>query len=217
MKRIVCYGDSNTWGYVPGMGDRYDENTRWTALLKKNLPDDCDVIEAGMNSRTISFDDPMCDYLNGRKGLMYTLLAAKPVELLVVSLGTNDLKYTDARGSAKGLDALLHTVEAAKHVCSDNGSTPVLTSTAKLLVISPISLHPSIDARQPPSSLSGKYSESLRFGEYYQPVCRKHGAMFFDAAQYISASEIDGIHMSAKSHAVLSLEISKIVRATLKL
>lgn len=212
MKRIVCYGDSNTWGYVPGSGERYDEQTRWTALLKKGLPDDCDVVEAGMNGRTTSFDDPICDDWNGRKGILQALLSAKPVDLLIISLGTNDLKYTDARGSSKGLDALLHTTQAANHIC-----THVLSSTAQILVISPISLHPSIDTIRPPSSLCGKYMESLRFSEYYQPVCHAHGASFFDAARYASASEIDGVHMSAEAHAILGSEISNTVRSILTL
>lgn len=217
MKRIVCFGDSNTWGYVPGTGARYDEQTRWTALLRKSLPDDCVVIEAGMNSRTTSFDDPTCDYLNGRKGLLYTLLSAKPVDLLIVSLGTNDLKYTDAKGSSRGLDALLHTVESANHICSDHGCTPVLAPSAQVLVISPIALHPSIDAKQPPSSLSGKYDASLHFAEYYYEVSQAHHTAFLDAAQYAFASEADCVHMPAEAHAALAAEITKAVRALLKL
>lgn len=217
MKRIVCYGDSNTWGYVPGTGARYDEQTRWTALLQKSLPDDCAVIEAGMNSRTTSFDDPTCDYLNGRKGLLYTLLSAKPVDLLIVSLGTNDLKYTDAKGSSRGLDALLHTAEAANHICSDHGCTPVFTPTAQILVISPIVLHPSIDGKKPPSSLSGGYEASLHFAEYYRAVCRDHRAAFLDAARYAFASETDGIHMPAEAHAALAAEVFKAVQNILAL
>ena len=30
MKRILCFGDSNTWGFAPKDGYRFDENTRWT-------------------------------------------------------------------------------------------------------------------------------------------------------------------------------------------
>lgn len=217
MKRIVCYGDSNTWGYVPGTGARYDQQTRWTALLQKSLPEDCVVIEAGMNSRTTSFDDPTCDFLNGRKGILYTLLAAKPVDLLIISLGTNDLKYTDAKGSSKGLDALLHTVEAAQHVCSDHGCTPVFTPSAQILVVSPIALHPAIDVSQPPSSLRGKYEASLHFAEYYQEVSQAHHTAFLDAAQYACPSETDCVHMPPEAHAALAQAITGAVRTILKL
>lgn len=215
IKRIVCYGDSNTWGFVPGTGDRYDENTRWTELLKKELANNCTIVEAGMNSRTTSFDDPACDYLNGRKGLLYTLLAAKPVDLLIISLGTNDLKYTDARGSSKGLDALLNTAKAANYVPSDSGCTPVFRGTPQILVISPISLHPGIRTRIPPSSLGKQYEESLRFWEYYEPICKEQGAFILDASLYASASETDCVHMTPASHANLSAAVALAVRSIL--
>lgn len=219
MKRIVCYGDSNTWGYIPGTGehsgDRYDEHTRWPALLQRDLGDAYDVIEAGMNARTTSYDDPTCDYLNGRKGLMYTILAAKPVDLLIISLGTNDLKFTDARGSSKGIDALLHLAQSANHVCTDTGCARAFRGDPKILVISPISLHPGISSRLPPSSLADKYEESLRFGEYYEPVCQQHGVSFLNAAFYASASETDCVHMSPQSHKKLSEAIAGEVRKLL--
>ena len=212
MKRIVCYGDSNTWGYVPGTGERYDENTRWPALLQKQLGEAYHVIEAGMNARTTSFDDPACDFLNGRKGLMYVLLSAKPVDLLIISLGTNDLKYTDAQGSAKGLNALLHLARAANHICSDSGCTTVFRDDPKILVISPIPLHPKISSRVPRSSLADQYETSLHFEEYYTPVCRQHGVHFLNAALYAEASGTDCVHMSPESHAKLSLAVADTVR-----
>ena len=215
MNRIVCYGDSNTWGYVPNLGTRYDEDTRWPALLQKELGGGYRVIEAGMNSRTTSYDDPTCDYLNGRKGLMYTMLAAKPVDLLIISLGTNDLKFTDARGSSKGLGALLHLVQSANHVCSDSGCTRTFRDAPQVLVISPIALHPAISTRVPPSSLADKYAESLQFSQYYEPVCQQHGVSFLNSALYASASETDCIHMSPESHKKLSKAVAGEVRKIL--
>ena len=108
MKNILCYGDSNTWGFIPGSGKRYTEDIRWTGLLQRGLGHGYQVIEAGVNGRTTSFDDPFCNYLNGWKSLPYSLLSAKPVDLLIISLGTNDLKFTDARGSSKGIEAIIN-------------------------------------------------------------------------------------------------------------
>ncbi len=215
MKRIVCYGDSNTWGFIPGTGERYDENTRWPALLQKALGDDYDVMEAGMNCRTTSFDDPTCDYLNGRRGMLYTLSIAKPIDLLIISLGTNDLKYTDARGSSKGLAALLNTVQAANYECFDGGCTQIFQGAPQILVISPITLHPGIGTRKPPSSLGAQYGESLQFRKYYEPICQSRGISFLDASLYASASEVDCIHMTPESHADLSVAISMSVRSIL--
>lgn len=170
-----------------------------------------------MNSRTTSFDDPFCDYLNGRKGLLYTLLAAKPVDLLIISLGTNDLKFTDARGSSKGLDALLSAAFSADYVQSDSGNTSVFRGSPLILVISPIPLLSGIDTREPSSSMQGKYSESLRFKDYYYPVCQAHGAFFLDASVYATASEVDCVHMGAESHKNLGVAVSHVVRRVLTL
>ena len=57
-KRILCFGDSNTWGYVPATGKRYPVGVRWTSLLQEKLGDGYEIIEEGLNSRTTDIDDP---------------------------------------------------------------------------------------------------------------------------------------------------------------
>ena len=69
MKRILCFGDSNTWGYAPKDGYRFDENTRWTGLLQNALPD-YKIIEEGLNGRTAVWDDPIEGYKNGKPYLI---------------------------------------------------------------------------------------------------------------------------------------------------
>lgn len=198
MKRILCYGDSNTWGQIPGIGGRYDENTRWTGRLQKLLGPDYRVIEAGISGRTTSFDDPTCDYRNGRKGLGYALFEAAPIELLIVSLGGNDLKFTDAAGSARGLKALLRGVTHIYNLAMDDMVGK--TARPEVLVISPISFLPEIDERMPRSSLYGRYEESKHFAEHYRPLCQAIGAHFMDAAEIVGADDADCLHMSLNSH-----------------
>src|SRR6056297_2207238 len=92
MKRILCYGDSNTWGYVPLTGERYDETVRWTMLLQEKLGGDYKIIEEGLNGRTTVLDDPLEP---GRNGLTYLgpcVQSQSPLDLVVLMLGTNDLK-----------------------------------------------------------------------------------------------------------------------------
>ncbi|MEA4933100.1 MAG: GDSL-type esterase/lipase family protein [Lawsonibacter sp.] len=208
MNKIVCYGDSNTWGYVPGTGERFDADTRWPARLQTELGSEFCVIEEGMNARSTSFDDPFCEGLNGKKTLLQTLMAARPIDLLIISLGTNDLKFTDARGSSKGLSALLSAALAADH----GKHVGIWNDAPVILVISPILLFPGIDTREPPSSLKGKYAESLRFKDYYGPVCQANGVFFLDASAYTTASEIDCVHMDAENHKILSVAVSDMVR-----
>lgn len=170
-RTVVCYGDSNTWGYTPGSGVRFDEKTRWTGRLQTLLGKEYRVAECGMNARTTSFDDPFRDYLNGRHGLVHCMVAAKPVDLLIISLGTNDLKYGTVYRSAKGLDALLDVAVHANTYMP--GSSPVYRDEPRILVISPIALHEELDRKFPGHEMNGKLDDSRKFAAVYREVCQK--------------------------------------------
>lgn len=136
-KNILCFGDSNTYGYCTDPNDsetghlcRFSENERWTSLLQKKLGDDFLVIEEGLNGRTTVFEDPFEDGLSGRNRLLPTLEKHKLLDLLIIMLGTNDTKsYFSAEASdiARGMEQL---VELAK-------GESVWAGESKILVISP--------------------------------------------------------------------------------
>lgn len=213
-RTVVCYGDSNTWGYTPGSGVRFDEKTRWTGRLQTLLSKEYRVAECGMNARTTSFDDPFRDYLNGRHGLVHCMVAAKPVDLLIISLGTNDLKYGTVYRSAKGLDALLDVAVHANTYMP--GSSPVYRDEPRILVISPIALHEELDRKFPGHEMNGKLDDSRKFAAVYREVCQKWQVYFLDAAQTASASEIDCVHMDAVSHAALTEEVYHAVQKIMR-
>ena len=92
MKTIVCYGDSNTYGYNPENGFRYEYEERWTTILQKELKDSAIVIPEGLNGRTTSFEDELRPGRNGATYLDPCLHSHGPIDLVVLMLGTNDLK-----------------------------------------------------------------------------------------------------------------------------
>ena len=92
MKNILCFGDSNTWGCVPGVFSRFPLDKRWTGLLAKALGEEYHVIEDGVKGRTVAVDDPHVPFRNGLSSLGYSLLRASPIDLMIVMLGTNDIK-----------------------------------------------------------------------------------------------------------------------------
>ena len=71
MIRILCYGDSNTWGYMPGTGERYSEDIRWPMIVQKHLGNGYTVIENGINGRTTCFENGWGEAKNGREGLAH--------------------------------------------------------------------------------------------------------------------------------------------------
>ena len=89
---ILCYGDSNTWGFVPGSeGERFSWEERWPGVLQGELGADYRVIEEGLSGRTTVLDNPLEPYRNGREYLLPCLQSHQPLDLVVIFLGTNDL------------------------------------------------------------------------------------------------------------------------------
>ncbi|MEB3244624.1 MAG: GDSL-type esterase/lipase family protein [Vampirovibrionales bacterium] len=89
---ILCYGDSNTWGYIPGSGERLPSKLRWPGVLKTALGDTVEVLENGVNGRTVNTPDAQKPWRNGLTTLAATFQAHKPLDWVIVMLGINDLK-----------------------------------------------------------------------------------------------------------------------------
>lgn len=92
MRSIMCYGDSNTWGYNPATGSRFSRDGRWTGVLRQELSDGYEIIEEGLNGRTTVWNDPIEGYKNGKEQLIPCLETNKPLDMVIIMLGTNDLK-----------------------------------------------------------------------------------------------------------------------------
>src|SRR5210317_1873174 len=92
MQTILCYGDSNTWGYNPSSQQRFSPEERWTGVLQKELGMGYRIIEEGLNGRTTVWDDPIEGFKNGMSYLIPCIESHKPINLITIMLGTNDLK-----------------------------------------------------------------------------------------------------------------------------
>lgn len=195
-------------GFVPGLGERYPEDVRWTGIAANLLGQDYKIIEDGLNGRTTTFDDPYYDFRNGKRNLGYSLCAHAPLDLIVVSLGTNDLKFSDPIGSSKGLNELLRLIENAS-ACYPDAVSEIFPNGAKVLVVSPIHLHPDVEKIGPECDIFDKYEQSCIFAKYFQPVAELHHAAFLDAAEYAAASAKDGVHMEPGGHKALGEAIAK--------
>jgi lysophospholipase L1-like esterase len=96
VKTLVCFGDSNTWGHVPGSGgERHPREARWPVLLQHALGDEWEVIAEGLNGRTATFERADSEGRNGLPYLLPCLLSHAPVDLVVIFLGTNDVNFLD--------------------------------------------------------------------------------------------------------------------------
>ncbi|MBQ6693022.1 MAG: hypothetical protein IJN00_06785 [Clostridia bacterium] len=209
-KEILCYGDSNTWGYMPGGMGRYGENVRWTGVLQNLLGDGYHVQENGINGRTTAFDDPEFLCRNGLEGIGYALTSGKPFDLVAVMLGTNDLKFVTANRSAAGAKLLIETLQAANEKFP--GSTPVFRDEVRILLISPIEIGG--------NALSeGDYfdmEQSRLFAAEYEAAAREMHVHFLDAAKVASPCPVEGTHMLPEGHAALAQAVAEKVRDILE-
>lgn len=207
-KHILIYGDSNTWGYTPGTGRRMPADIRWPGALRKLLPDDYTIIEEGLCGRTTVWDDPFAPGIerNGMKTVSAVLDSHKPLDMVVIFLGTNDLKQhfnVTPDGIAKGVENLV----AAARVPAfgpGNGRPPAV------IAICPC---PILEVRNPAPSFGdcftggGKTSRELR--NSFARMHRRCGAEILYAEDFAASDPADGIHLSQESHAAIALETAK--------
>lgn len=203
--RILCIGDSNTWGYDPVTGEQ--QKNRWTQILMKLLPDDT-IIEEGLNGRTFAFDDPTNPERNGIKKLPTILKTHQPFDLVVVMLGTNDLK-TFFRASAADIAECARTfVETINNPDVYSGSVP------KTLLVSPIHIDENVENvwLDPEFSIaSAKESRSL--AEHLEAVAKDCGTAFMNAADYAEASTVDCVHLDGNNHHKFAQAIAEKIKA----
>jgi len=203
MKTILCYGDSNTWGYNPATKERYGHDQRWTRRLQALLGDTFWVLEEGQNGRTTVHDDPVEGNKNGLTYLIPCLESHKPLDLVVLMLGTNDLKLRMSKTSqdiAKSVGRLVKHIQA-----SESGSGGL---APKVLIIAPPPLGRLDDFAE---SFSGGSEKSRSLGARYRIIADERGCAFLDASTVIRSSDVDGIHFDADQLPLLASALKEIV------
>lgn len=208
MVTVLCYGDSNTFGYIPETGMRYPRDVRYPGRLQKLLGDDYAVIEEGCNGRTTIHDDPVDGWKNGLDYLKPCLNSHKPVDIVILMLGSNDLKETFHLTAQEIADGAATLVDVIKEFTQEKqGYIP------KIILVSP----PEIGVGIKNSPFYGAFCEnaipeSRRFPEYYRAVAEKHECIFFNAADYIYPSEVDSLHLTPEGHSVLAEKLCEVIK-----
>ncbi len=207
IKTVLCFGDSNTWGYDPRTGGRYPRDARWPGVLRRELGEVYLVIEEGLNGRTTVWDDPIEGYKNGKTYLIPCLETHNPIDLVIILLGTNDLKMrfsVSAFDIANGAGVLVDI--AQKSAAGPGGREPQV-----LLVAPP----PVAKLTGFAEMFEGAETKSARFAENYRRVAAERGCAFLDASEVITSSDLDGIHLEEGEHAKLGMAVARKVRAIL--
>lgn len=211
MKTILCYGDSNTHGTKPvdislldspfnPQDYRFPKEKRWTGILQKEMGSDYYVIEEGLNGRTTVLDDPIEGI--DRNGLTYLpacLESHSPIDLVILMLGTNDLKARfslTASDIALGISVLINTIQSS-------GSGPGMEAPHILLLCPP----PIGKLTKLAGLFTNGVEESKKLAGNYKRIAKLYGCSFMDVGSTIKASDKDGLHYDEESIAKLAKAI----------
>ncbi len=199
MKKIICYGDSNTFGYNPKDGSRFDENTRWTSVLQKKLGAEYEVINEGMCDRT--------GFVNNPKGFLFSspehfpkyIAESGNIDFLILWIGTNDLQCLYNINLSSFEDGLENLIKLAK------------TKAEKIIIISPVILNEKI--------LEGAFSyqfdqtsivKSKNVGILYQKLAEIYNCIYFDVNKLVKPSDFDGLHYDENSHKIIAENLAQL-------
>ncbi|MFC1959759.1 SGNH/GDSL hydrolase family protein [Chloroflexota bacterium] len=181
MKTVLCYGDSNTWGWDAFALGRHPRHVRWPGVLQAALGEDFYVIEEGLNGRTTVWDDPIELHKNGATYLIPCLESHKPLDLVVLMLGSNDLKmrysvpaYDIAAGASRLVDMILRSR------CGPDDGTP------QVLLLSPPPLGDMSPTPHLDEMFTGAAAKADRLAYHYVQVAQEQGCAYLDTTTFWS-------------------------------
>ncbi len=208
-KTILCYGDSNTFGQRSDdvTKGRWPADIRWTGRAQQLLGDDYYIIEEGLSSRTTDIDYTQKPGRNGRAYLTPCLQSHHPIDLVMLMLGTNDLKDEFDRSAQDVAQAVRRLVLDIQKFAKE------YSYPTKILVVSPI--HIEGTASHFAELYSARYShasvlKSHELAGQLEETAQANDCAFFDAASVAVPGE-DGIHLSYDSHEALAQSLSQCV------
>ncbi len=193
MKKIVCYGDSNTFGFNPKDGSQYGENVRWTSILKNNLKEQYEVINEGTCDRTGFKDNPKGFMFSAHKHFPKYIEKSQTIDVLILWIGTNDLQFQYDISLDEIKNGLENLIKIAQ------------SKTKRIIIIPPVILSDNI--------LDGYFrcqfdeisiEKSKKIEKIYRELANLYNLEFFDVNEFTKPSELDGLHYDINSHKIIA-------------
>lgn len=203
MNTAVCFGDSNTWGYDPAGGGRFPRFVRWPGVLQELLGDTWHIVEEGLCGRNASCEDPLTPFRGAASYILPCLESHAPADLVIIMLGTNDLKTRlclSAQEIASGIERLVKMVLASE--CGSQGKAP------EVLLIAPAVLHPDTSFVE---FLPDGYRKSLRLAPLLRHTAASLGIRFLDGSAHAVVDAAEGLHLTRESHRRLAEAAAEII------
>lgn len=202
MKKIIlCYGDSNTYGYNPSNGLRYNDNERWSGILKKELSDDYELIEEGKNNRTAAADNLDGFEYSAQRHFPKFISKMPQIDILILALGSNDLQFQfdlSYKNIERGIETLIEC--AKKH------------KTKNIILVPPVKIKENV--------LNGYFrfqfdetsvSKARNVDRVYKKLARILNCIYVDFNDFVKPSNTDGLHYNKEEHLKIAKKLKDII------
>lgn len=201
MKKVLCFGDSNTYGYIPSTHDRYDKNTRWTGVLQYLCEDRFEIIEAGCNNRTAFCDNPVGILQTGAK--IFHEFLTPDLDFIIIALGINDMQMHYKFTESDIKDGIENLINIARNIASN----------AKILLICPSALTENVISSPKFSQMFNQHSieRSYKLNKIYPIVAKEKGCKYLDLNTCTQVSPVDGLHYEPKQHKIIAEKIYELL------
>ncbi len=201
---VLCFGDSNTWGFDPASGDRFPSHVRWPGVVARELGDDVAIVEEGLPGRTAAVFDPAWPHYTALPYLLPALESHAPLDAVAIMLGTNDVQERYERSAAGVANDIAGLVEiAARSACGPAGTAPYVLVIAPppISTLSEALVEASYGPGADASRALGRLLESVADGSSFS-------CGFLDGGAITTFSEADGFHLDAAGHEQLGRAVA---------
>ena len=212
-KSILCFGDSNTWGFIPGRFnpktlymERYQKEIRWPGFMGEILGNQYDVIEEGLNGRTTNVEYPELEARSGVSYILPCLYSHSPLDIIILQLGINDLKDIFNRNIQDISDGIIEIIDLIQN--TQYGSD--MQSAPQILLLAPPPLeHEGYTDADNNLIFFGGMKTSLQFHHYFFQIAEKKNVHYLNLADHVKYSQIDGLHLDDVGHRIIGKLLSE--------
>ncbi len=204
MKKILCFGDSNTFGFIPTNGSRYKKTERWSGILGELLAPEYEVIEEGMNNRTGFVKNPEGLKFSGGDYLPIFLQNHKDIDICILSLGTNDTQFFYNLEEIVVIQGLQNLIDS---ILDANENT-------KIIIVPPVKIKNCILK----SGFGMMFNQDSianinKYFHIYNKIARLNNCQYFDFNEIASPSNFDGLHYEAASHQIIAQKLAEFIKS----
>ncbi|OGT61826.1 MAG: hypothetical protein A3E85_01860 [Gammaproteobacteria bacterium RIFCSPHIGHO2_12_FULL_45_12] len=213
-RTILCYGDSNTWGYIPSRSDnyqpasRYKRHERWTGILQVLLNSKYLIVEEGLNSRTTHIDYFHMPDRNGKTYLPSCLYSHAPIDLVILALGGNDAKSyfnSTPEDITAGMGDLINIIQSSSY-------GPEMSTSPRVLIITPPIPLPVAEECVDENGVlffNGGIEKIKKLPLLFEKLANEKTCEFLNLAEDIRPSSVDGIHYEKEAHRKFAVRVEE--------